>query len=65
MYYRKPYYYSQFKCIADNCPATCCDGWAIVIDDKSMDRYRSLPAKDRGYVMSHVDTGESLSLIHI
>ena len=60
MYYRKPYYYSQFKCIADNCPATCCDGWAIVIDDKSMDRYRSLPAKDRGYVMSHVDTGESV-----
>lgn len=60
MYYRKPYYYSQFNCIADKCPATCCDGWAIVIDDRTMDRYRNLPTKDREYVMSRVDSTEGV-----
>lgn len=60
MYYRKPYYYSQFKCIADKCPATCCEGWAIVIDDKTMKKYHSLPETDKAYVLSHVDNSEGV-----
>lgn len=60
MNYRKPYNYSQFKCIADKCPATCCDGWAIVIDGRTMERYHSLPNKEKQYVLSHVDTEEGV-----
>ncbi|MBO5509384.1 MAG: flagellin lysine-N-methylase [Lachnospiraceae bacterium] len=60
MYYRKPYNYSEFNCIADKCPATCCDGWAIVIDDRTMERYRGLADEDREYVLSHVDTQEGV-----
>lgn len=39
MIYRKPYYFDDFKCIADKCPDTCCSGWQIVIDEESLQRY--------------------------
>lgn len=35
-----PDYYKQFSCIAGDCEDTCCAGWEIVIDQKSMHRYR-------------------------
>ena len=60
MYYRKPYYYNEFKCIADKCPATCCEGWAIVVDDKTMKKYHSLPKEEKAYVLSHVDHTEGV-----
>lgn len=41
MRYVKPYYYNEFKCIADKCPDTCCAGWQIVIDDETLDKYSS------------------------
>lgn len=58
MQFRKPYYYSEFKCIADKCPATCCDGWAVVVDEDSIKKYKNLPSEDRDYVMSHIDEEE-------
>lgn len=33
--------YNEFKCIADKCPATCCSGWAIEVDDESLDKYEA------------------------
>lgn len=39
MRYIKPYYYTEFKCIADKCPDTCCAGWQIVIDDETLEIY--------------------------
>lgn len=34
-----PDFYKNFSCIAGKCPATCCAGWQIVIDDRSLKRY--------------------------
>ena len=34
-----PDFYKKFSCIAGACPATCCAGWQIVIDEKSLKRY--------------------------
>lgn len=34
-----PHYYKDFKCIAGDCPDTCCAGWQIVIDEKSLEKY--------------------------
>lgn len=34
-----PDYYHEFECAADKCPDTCCSGWQIVIDDKSLEKY--------------------------
>lgn len=42
MKYTVPDYYREFTCIADACPATCCAGWQIVIDNKTLKKYRSL-----------------------
>lgn len=32
---RKPIYYDEFSCIADNCPFTCCQEWKIGVDDNT------------------------------
>lgn len=43
MRYTVPDYYKKFKCLASDCPATCCAGWQIMIDDKSLKKYASCP----------------------
>lgn len=60
MYYRKPDYYDEFKCIADKCPESCCSGWGIVIDDKTMAKYNKLPKNEREYVLEHIDVSEGM-----
>lgn len=51
MIYTYPDYYKEFKCIADKCDDTCCAGWQIVVDDESLERYKTVsekhPFKDR------------------
>lgn len=42
MRYLKPSYYDKFVCVADLCPATCCEGWQIMIDEESLDRYENV-----------------------
>lgn len=39
MRYVKPQYYDSFVCSADQCPASCCQGWQIVIDEESLNSY--------------------------
>ena len=41
MLYVLPDYYPAFRCLADACPDTCCAGWQISIDPKSLKRYRA------------------------
>lgn len=40
MLYTYPDYYEKFICTADKCSDTCCSGWQIVIDEKSLHRYK-------------------------
>lgn len=35
--------YPGFTCIADRCPATCCSGWKITVDDASYQRFVQIP----------------------
>lgn len=37
---RYPEYYKKFRCIAGECPDTCCAGWEIAVDRASEKRYR-------------------------
>ncbi len=32
----RPDFYKEFSCIAGSCPDTCCAGWQIMIDKKSL-----------------------------
>ena len=42
MKYRIPHYFEDFKCTASNCEDTCCAGWAIMIDDDSLEKYKGM-----------------------
>jgi len=33
--------FDKFQCIANKCPMSCCHGWQIVIDDESLERYKT------------------------
>ncbi len=39
---RVPRYYFNFKCIADRCRHSCCVGWEIDVDERTLVRYRAL-----------------------
>ena len=45
MLYTIPDYYKDFKCTADQCEDTCCAGWQIVIDKRSLRDYRKVEGK--------------------
>jgi len=39
MEYRFPHYFNDFQCVAAECEDTCCAGWAIMIDEDTMEKY--------------------------
>ena len=38
-----PKYYKNFKCIAGDCPDSCCQGWEVDANDESLAYYKTLP----------------------
>ncbi len=38
-----PSYYTQFRCVAADCPDSCCKDWAVQIDPQTAACYRALP----------------------
>lgn len=40
MIVKMPDYFREFKCVAGECPDSCCDGWKIKIDEKTAEKYR-------------------------
>lgn len=40
MQYTVPHYYKKFCCSGSECPDTCCAGWQIMIDRRSLKKYR-------------------------
>ena len=38
----KPSFYDNFSCIADKCDFTCCQEWAIGVDDDTLDKWEEL-----------------------
>ncbi len=62
MRYVKPHYYDAFKCIADKCPDTCCAGWQIVIDEKSLEKYSKSKDEFSGRLKNSIDWKEGMFL---
>lgn len=38
----KPVFYKDFQCIAGACPDSCCQGWEVDADEKSLEYYKTL-----------------------
>ncbi len=42
---RYPAYYIRFRCLASDCPDSCCKEWAVQVDDGAARNYRALPGE--------------------
>ena len=38
----KPVFYDAFSCVGSDCLFTCCGGWCISVDDKTLKNYRKM-----------------------
>ena len=43
-------YLKDFKCLADKCNRTCCAGWEIFIDKKTIKKYKKFAKKDERFI---------------
>ena len=61
----KPDYFDRFRCIAGECPDSCCKEWDVQIDEVSAEYYRSLPGDlgDRLREVLHTEDGETVMTI--
>ena len=50
-----PDYYKEFECIADKCEDTCCAGWQIVIDKKTLKKYTKIKGDFRKRIFASVN----------
>lgn len=55
MEYIYPDYYRKFHCTADQCTDTCCAGWQIVIDRKTLKKYRYFPGSFGNRLHNSID----------
>lgn len=62
MLYVRPNYYEKYKCTADQCEATCCAGWQIVIDESALDRYQSETREYGEILRKRIDWEEGVFL---
>lgn len=55
MLYVIPDYYKKFQCTADQCEDTCCAGWQIVVDKKSLKKYKAVKSPYRKALRKNVN----------
>ena len=53
-----PKYYKEFSCIAGSCPDTCCAGWQIVIDNKTLKKYQHFKGPFHNRLHNDIDWKE-------
>lgn len=58
MILRTPTFYKDFKCIADECPDSCCQGWEVDADCESLEYYKTISGEIRERIDSVLDSDE-------
>lgn len=53
-----PEYYKDFACIADRCTHSCCVGWEIDVDARTMEKYAALAHPYGGAIRESISGGE-------
>ena len=61
----KPDYFDRFRCIAGDCPDSCCQDWEVQVDESAAEYYRSLtgPLGDRLREVLRTEDGETVMTI--
>lgn len=58
MILKTPSFYKDFKCIAGDCPDSCCQGWEVDADDASLEFYKTLTGDIHNRIDSVLDRDE-------
>lgn len=53
-----PSFYKDFKCIAGECPDSCCQGWEVDADESSLEYYKTLSGSLRKRIDSVLEKDE-------
>lgn len=53
-----PSFYKNFECIAGDCPDSCCQGWEVDADEKSLAYYKTIDGEIRNRIDSVLDKDE-------
>ena len=53
-----PSFYKDFKCIAGDCPDSCCQGWEVDADPDSLEYYKTLNGEIKQRIDSVLDKDE-------
>ncbi len=64
MEYRIPHYFNDFKCTAAECEDTCCAGWAIMIDEETLEKYEKAEGEFGNRLKNSIDWKEGSFLQH-
>lgn len=58
MILKTPSFYKDFKCIAGDCPDSCCQGWEVDADRESLEYYETLTGDIKNKIASVLDRDE-------
>lgn len=58
MILKTPSFYKDFKCIAGDCPDSCCQGWEVDADSESLDYYKTLTGEIKNRIDCVLDKDE-------
>lgn len=58
MILKTPSFYKDFKCIAGDCPDSCCQGWEVDADTDSLEYYKTLTGGMKSRIDSVLDKDE-------
>lgn len=64
MQIRYPEYYKKFRCLAGECPDTCCAGWEIPVDRESEKRYHAVQKENHRFgrkLRKYIKNGQIMS----
>jgi len=64
MEYTIPHYFEQFQCVAAECKDTCCAGWAIMIDEESLEKYKNMEGAFGNRLKNSIDWENGCFLQH-
>lgn len=64
MEYRFPHYFDDFRCVAAECEDTCCAGWAIMIDEETLEKYKEYQGGFGNRLRNSIDWKEGCFLQH-
>ena len=64
MEYRIPHYFNDFQCTAAECEDTCCAGWAIMIDEDTLEKYEKMDGPFGNRLKNSIDWKEGCFLQH-